>query len=101
MLGKDSSGGGGSVYNGCREGSVSPTLAPGFALQKPLSPSLGSVYVCVIRGCNSVTVQSDIHTSFSFSCPVSHSCTHIHMEREKVSTCDISPDISMITLHIC
>lgn len=51
MLEKGSGGGGGgvrSVYNGCRERSVSPTLASGLALQKPLSPSLGSVYVCVL-----------------------------------------------------
>lgn len=34
------------VYNGCRERSVSPTLAPGLAQRKPLSVSLGRVCVC-------------------------------------------------------
>lgn len=55
-------GGGGvlCVYNGCRERSVSPTLAPGLAQRKPLSVSLGCVYMCVLqRGEVGVVQQCD------------------------------------------
>lgn len=40
------------IYHGCRERSVSPTLAPGLAQRKPLSVSLGRVCVrvCVMGG---------------------------------------------------
>lgn len=108
VLGEGGGGGVLCVYNRCRERSVSPTLAPGLAQRKPLSVSLGCVYVCVyytgVQQCDS----SKWHSHF-FSCPLSHfythsKTTHTHIntkEWEKVSICDVSPDAYMILWFGC
>lgn len=62
-----------------------PPWPLGLAQRKPLSVSLGHVCasVCAVRGCKSVTVQSDIHTFFFFllssiSLLHTHTQTHTH-----------------------